>query len=72
MGDRSGVQGNDSSTGGKEVKKKSLKLLWQSTQMQVAYLFNYAGSPWLTQYWAREVIETKVYSGCFALFGLQW
>ena len=30
--------------------------------MQVAYLFNYAGAPWLTQYWAREVINT-VYSG---------
>ena len=30
--------------------------------MQVAYLFNYAGAPWLTQYWAREVIDT-VYDG---------
>ncbi len=30
--------------------------------MQTAYLFNYAGAPWLTQYWAREVIN-EVYSG---------
>ncbi len=30
--------------------------------MQVAYLFNYTGAPWLTQYWAREVIDA-VYSG---------
>lgn len=30
--------------------------------MQMAYLFNYAGAPWLTQYWNRQIIET-VYSG---------
>ena len=30
--------------------------------MQVAYLFNYAGAPWLTQQWAREVVDS-VYSG---------
>jgi len=29
--------------------------------MQTAFIFNYAGQPWLTQYWSREVIE-KVYS----------
>lgn len=29
--------------------------------MQTAFLFNYAGAPWLTQYWSRKVIE-KVYS----------
>ncbi len=29
--------------------------------MQMAYLFNYAGAPWLTQQWSREVVD-KVYS----------
>ncbi|MGR3812206.1 GH92 family glycosyl hydrolase [Jiulongibacter sp. NS-SX5] len=29
--------------------------------IQTAYLFNYAGAPWLTQYWGRKVVE-KVYS----------
>lgn len=24
--------------------------------MEAAYLFNYAGAPWLTQYWAREIM----------------
>jgi len=26
--------------------------------MQAAYLFNYSGKPWLTQYWASEIMET--------------
>ncbi|MEL6255392.1 MAG: GH92 family glycosyl hydrolase [Bacteroidota bacterium] len=30
--------------------------------MQTAFIFNYAGNPYLTQYWSREVVE-KVYSG---------
>jgi predicted alpha-1,2-mannosidase len=30
--------------------------------IQTAFLFNYSGAPWLTQYWSRQVIE-KVYSG---------
>jgi putative alpha-1,2-mannosidase len=29
--------------------------------MQTAFLFNYAGAPWLTQYWSRQVVN-KVYS----------
>ena len=29
--------------------------------MQMAYLFNYAGAPWLTQQWSREVVDA-VYS----------
>lgn len=29
--------------------------------MQTAFLFNYAGSPWLTQYWSRQVVDS-VYS----------
>jgi len=36
--------------------------------IQTAYLFNYAGSPWLTQYWSRQVID-KVYSGLSPQFG---
>ena len=30
--------------------------------MQTPFLFNYAGKPWLTQYWTRELIDS-VYSG---------
>ena len=29
--------------------------------IQTAFLFNYSGAPWLTQYWSRQVVE-KVYS----------
>ncbi len=36
--------------------------------MQMAFLFNYSGAPWLTQYWSRQVIE-KVYSGISPEFG---
>ena len=30
--------------------------------MQTAFLFNYSGAPWRTQYWSRKIIEA-VYSG---------
>ena len=30
--------------------------------MQTAFLFNYSGSPWLTQYWTRQIIDS-VYTG---------
>jgi predicted alpha-1,2-mannosidase len=30
--------------------------------MQAAYIFNYAGAPWLTQYWSRE-ITNQVFGG---------
>jgi putative alpha-1,2-mannosidase len=36
--------------------------------MQVAYVFNYAGAPWLTQYWSREVIN-QVFSGLSPYYG---
>ncbi len=36
--------------------------------MHTAFLFNYAGSPWLTQQWSRAVVE-KVYSGISPQFG---
>jgi predicted alpha-1,2-mannosidase len=29
--------------------------------MQVGFVFNYAGEPWLTQFWTREVVE-RIYS----------
>lgn len=36
--------------------------------MQTAMIFNHLGAPWLTQYWAREVIE-EVYSGLSPYYG---
>ncbi len=47
-----------------EITEEEIPYLNYGNQpsMQVAYLFNYAGAPWLTQYWAREVIDA-VYSG---------
>lgn len=36
--------------------------------IQTAFLFNYSGSPWLTQYWSRQVID-KVYSDLSPQFG---
>ena len=69
-GDRTGVTGNNLKQGGKIEKEKEEPYLNYGNQpsMQVAYLFNYSGSPWLTQYWAREVIE-KVYSGVSPFYG---
>ncbi len=29
--------------------------------MEVAFIFNYSGAPWLTQYWSREVVN-RIYS----------
>lgn len=36
--------------------------------MQTAFLFNYSGSPWLTQYWTRQIIR-DVYSGLSPEYG---
>jgi predicted alpha-1,2-mannosidase len=36
--------------------------------IQTAHFFNYAGAPWLTQYWSRKVIE-KVYTGLSPFIG---
>ncbi|WP_229251076.1 GH92 family glycosyl hydrolase [Emticicia sp. BO119] len=36
--------------------------------MQTPFLFNFSGSPWLTQYWTRQIIG-KVYSGISPDFG---
>jgi predicted alpha-1,2-mannosidase len=67
-GDRSGVSGNDLKQGGKSEQEEPFLNYGNQPSMQVAYLFNYAGAPWLTQYWAREVIE-KVYSGVSPDYG---
>lgn len=36
--------------------------------MQMAFMFNYSGAPWLTQYWSRQVLEA-VYSGVSPQYG---
>ena len=36
--------------------------------MQTAFLFNYVGAPWLTQYWSRRVVQ-EVYSGVSPQYG---
>lgn len=36
--------------------------------IQTAFLFNYSGSPWLTQYWSRRVVK-DVYSGISPDYG---
>ncbi len=36
--------------------------------MHTAYLFNYGGAPWLTQYWSRRVVQ-EVYSGVSPQYG---
>lgn len=36
--------------------------------MHTAYLFNYVGAPWLTQYWSRRVVQ-EVYSGVSPQYG---
>jgi len=48
----------------KETKKNRRVYINYGNQpsMQTAFLFNYSGAPWLTQFWSREIIE-KVYSG---------
>jgi len=36
--------------------------------MQTAFIFNYMGAPWLTQYWGRKIVE-QVYAGLSPNFG---
>ncbi len=53
-----------------ETRKNRRKYINYGNQpcMQTAFLFNYSGAPWLTQYWSRQVID-KVYSGVSPEFG---
>jgi predicted alpha-1,2-mannosidase len=67
-GVRTGITGNNIAAGGKDEKEKSYINYGNQPSMQVAYLFNYSGAPWLTQYWARKVIDS-VYSGLSPQFG---
>jgi predicted alpha-1,2-mannosidase len=36
--------------------------------MQVAFVFNHAGAPWLTQFWSREIVN-QVFSGLSPYYG---
>ncbi len=67
-GVRTGVTGNNIAAGG--VDESALSYINYGNQpcMQMAYLFNYSGSPWLTQYWSRAVIDS-VYSGLSPEYG---
>lgn len=67
-GVRIGVTGNNIAAGGLDESELSYVNYGNQPCMQMAYLFNYSGSPWLTQYWAREVIDS-VYSGLSPEFG---
>jgi predicted alpha-1,2-mannosidase len=62
-------------TSGKSHDKETLEQLRRvyinygnQPSIQTAFLFNYSGAPWLTQYWSRKVVE-KVYSGLSPFFG---
>lgn len=62
-------------TSGKSHDKETLEELRRvyinygnQPSIHTAFLFNYSGSPWLTQYWSRQVVD-KVYSGLSPKFG---
>lgn len=67
-GVRTGVTGNNIAAGG--VDESALSYINYGNQpcIQMAYLFNYSGAPWLTQYWSRAVIDS-VYSGLSPEYG---
>lgn len=67
-GVRAGITGNNIAAGGLDVSELSYINYGNQPCMQMAYLFNYAGAPWLTQYWSRAVIDS-VYSGLSPHFG---
>jgi predicted alpha-1,2-mannosidase len=60
---------------GKSHDKETLKELRRvyinygnQPSIETAHLFNFSGSPWLTQYWSRQIID-KVYSGISPEYG---
>ena len=67
-GVRAGVVGNNIAAGGLDASEISYINYGNQPCMQMAYLFNYSGAPWLTQYWSRAVIDS-VYSGLSPHFG---
>ena len=67
-GTRTSTSGNNIAAGGKDETERSYVNYGNQPCMQMAYLFNYSGAPWLTQKWARTVIDS-VYSGLSPNFG---
>jgi predicted alpha-1,2-mannosidase len=67
-GIRTGIAGNNIAAGGNVASALSYVNYGNQPCMQMAYLFNYSGKPWLTQYWSRAVIDS-VYSGLSAQYG---
>jgi predicted alpha-1,2-mannosidase len=57
-GDRQGVSGDSIPPGGKDDGLADYINYGNQPSMQTAFLFNYSGAPWLTQYWGREVIDS--------------
>jgi len=62
-------------TSGKSHDKETMEQLRRvyinygnQPSIQTAFLFNYSGAPWLTQYWSRQVVD-KVYSGVSPDYG---
>ncbi len=67
-GIRSGIVGNNIAAGGNDASPLSYINYGNQPCMQMAYLFNYSGAPWLTQKWSRAVIDS-VYSGLSPQYG---
>ena len=67
-GVRTGIVGNNIAAGGNDVSPLSYINYGNQPCMQMAYLFNYSGAPWLSQKWSRAVIDS-VYSGLSPQYG---
>ena len=56
------VSGKSENPTDQELKRRVYINYGNQPCMETPFLFNYAGKPWLTQYWTRQLIDT-VYSG---------
>ncbi len=56
------VSGKSENPTDQELKRKVYINYGNQPCMQTPFLFNYAGQPWLTQYWTRQLIDS-VYTG---------
>ena len=56
------VSGISENPADREMKRRVFLNYGNQPCMQTPFLFNYAGKPWLTQFWTRELIDS-VYSG---------
>ncbi len=56
------VSGKSENPVDKELQRRVFINYGNQPCMQTPWLFNYAGKPWLTQYWTRQLIDS-VYSG---------